>query len=131
MQFQCTIAQEEDVLCQRCHQRRATGTTSTASFSEEGFQSETVEHVCSDCFSAHVAESRKRAEEAKAETERSARDGTLFEEIRQELATRGPSFGPEELAHAATYLDQVASVLPVPLPDDLQSFADKHRAPAA
>jgi hypothetical protein len=98
---------------------------------ENGLESETDERVCSECFAAYVAAGTARQAEARAEVEARARDGTLFEEMRRELAPRDGGRSPQELAHAAAYLDKIATVLPVPLPDDLRAFADQHRSPAA
>lgn len=125
-----TVA-EGVVVCERCQQHPASGALSTITVTDTGVRRETVEHICANCFAARQVECMRHAAEVRADTERSAHDGTLFEELREEVAMLGADPSPQELAQAATFLDQAASVLPVPLPPDLQAFADKHRFPAA
>jgi hypothetical protein len=119
------------MICERCHQRPASGGISTLTITSDGVARETSERVCSECHAAYRAATEARQAEVRAEIDARARDGTLFEQIRHELASGEQPLSPQELAHAAAYLDEVASILPVPLPDDLQALADRHRSPAA
>jgi hypothetical protein len=57
-------------------------------------------------------------------------DGSIFEEIREQMKTELAHKGPEEHAEAAKFIDLLRANLDIPLPNDLLAFADKHRRPA-
>lgn len=119
------------MLCERCQKQPASGGVSTVRLTSGGSMSETSERICSACFAAHEAAARARQAAVRADIDVRARDGTLFEGIRRQLAFGEKPGTEQELAHAAAYLDEVASALPVPLPADLRAFASRHRSPAA
>ena len=119
------------VVCDRCRQRPASGFLATVVVSTDGTERGTSERLCSECLAAHRAATEAVMEarriEREAELDARARDGTLFEELRRDLAAGEATACAEELAQAAAILDNLASALPVPLPDDLRAFADRHR----
>lgn len=68
-----------------------------------------------------AARGRVHAGRLRKRRSKRARDGTLFEHLRRELAAVADTRGTE-LAHAAAYLDKIASLLSMPLPADLRAF---------
>ena len=114
------------MLCDRCGHNEATGVIGRATLSPDGAQTSTSEYICSDCGRVERAASAARQDEVRARLA----DGSIFEEIRADLAGVVKNGDAGELARAAEFLDLVIANLDSPVPDDLREFADRYRAPA-
>jgi hypothetical protein len=119
------------MLCTQCAQHPATGTISTGSLSSDGTQTSTTERLCAACYAAWWSAREAEAQAIRARVQADLADGTLFEQLRADLAPVLAAADPEALAQAAEFLDLVSGGLETPLPDDLQTVADRHRRPAA
>jgi len=115
------------MLCDRCGQREASGVTAKSWAASDGSTGDyPQQHWCTECFAEHRAETEARQREFKARLA----DGTIFDEIRADLATVR-SDDPDALIRAAEFIDLIKPHLGVELPKDVQAFADRHRGPAA
>ena len=95
--------------------------------SSDGSHATGTERLCANCFEAERTASDARLSEIQARLE----DGSIFEEIRAELADGERTRNPTDLARVAEFLDLLDANLGLPLPADLRAFADQHRDPAA
>ncbi len=95
--------------------------------SSDGTQTESIDHFCGPCGEKIRTEDAQRSARIQQQVRESFADGSAFAQMRLELATVVERGDPAGLASAAEFLDFMASAQPVPLPDDLQDFADRHR----
>lgn len=115
------------MVCERCGRHEAIGTSSSGWLSSDGSHGRKVERLCADCFDADEATSDAREAEVRARVA----DGSIFAEIRAELAEAAAAGDPAALASASEFIDLLVANLDVPVPADLRAFADRHRDPAA
>lgn len=119
------------ILCDRCGERRATGQSATTTVTSDGTQTSVTESLCAVCAAADRARFELEAKSAQARLSAELADGSFYERLRAELAPVIQGGDPEQLAHAAVFLDTMRKGLGVPFPEDLERFADQHRPPAA
>jgi hypothetical protein len=99
--------------------------------SSDGTQASTTEHLCAACYTAWCAAREAEAQAIEAQLRADLADGTLFEQLRADLAPVLAAGDPEALAQAVEFLDLVSGELKAALPDDLRAVAERHRRPAA
>jgi hypothetical protein len=119
------------VICEQCGLRPATNCVTRVTITSAGNETHSSAELCTACWSDREQAAEADRAAAQRQLEARVRDGTFFEELRQELTASGGVLSAAELVQAAEYLDLVATAISVPLPADLQAFADRHRAPAA
>jgi hypothetical protein len=119
------------MLCTQCGREPATGAISISTLASDGTQTSTTERLCVSCFAAWQAARDAEQAAVEARVRADLADGTLFEQLRADLAPALAAGDPEALAQAAEFLDLVSGGLATPLPDDLQALADRYRRPAA
>jgi hypothetical protein len=95
--------------------------------SPDGSQGSAVERLCAHCFDADKAASDALARDVRVRLA----DGSIFAEIRAQLAAAEVAGDRAGLANAAEFIDLMIAGLDVPVPADLRAFADRHRDPAA
>jgi hypothetical protein len=115
------------MLCERCGQYDAVGVSSSSWVSSDGSHGRATQRLCARCFEADEAASDARQREVQA----ALVDGSIFAEIRAELAEAENAGDPTALASAAEFIDLLSANLDVAVPADLRAFADRHRDPAA
>ena len=83
--------------------------------------------MCKICFADdHMAtEARQREIQARLD------DGSLFDELRAELAKVEQDNNPVPLANAVAFLELFVNDPRISVPLDLRDFAKRHRGPAA
>ncbi|MGH7650711.1 MAG: hypothetical protein ACREMS_02610 [Gemmatimonadaceae bacterium] len=112
--------------CDRCGARGPTGGMGTVTVDTFGNETRSSERLCRECSERHRIEWEAR----EAETRASLEDGSLFEQLREQLNREIAGKRPEVLAQAAELLDLFRDHLDVPLPEDLLAFADRNRRPS-
>lgn len=93
----------------------------------DGSRGSAAQKLCAGCFEADEAASDARQRGVHA----GLADGSIFAEIRAELAEAEDAGDASALASAAEFIDLLTANLDVPVPADLRAFADRHRDPAA
>lgn len=78
------------MLCNRCGLRDATGAQSTVTVDTSGNETRTSEQLCHECFELEI--DARRAQEAAIR--KRLEDGSVFEELREQLKTELAGKGP-------------------------------------
>lgn len=117
--------------CTQCGRAPAVGGISIGTLASDGTQTSTTERLCAVCMAAWQAARDAEAAAIHAQVRADLADGSLFEQLRAELAPVLAVGDLEALGQAAEFLDLVSGGLGTPLPDDLQAVADRYRRPTA
>lgn len=101
--------------------------SSSGWLASDGSHGQKVERLCAHCFDADEIAFDAREQDVRARLA----DGSIFAEIRAELAEAEAAGDAAALASASEFIDLLIANLDVPVPGDLQAFADRHRHAAA
>ena len=113
------------MLCERCGLEEAVGVSASSWASPDGSGGRAVERLCARCSAADRAASEAYNREVRARLA----DGSIFAQIRAELAAAEAAADPATLAYGAEFIDLLVANLDVPVPPDLRALADRYRDP--